>query len=144
MAQMKQEWIIFVEEYMKTNGDIGKAYATAYCKDFTNKKQFNACQKAGSRLLKKDEIQEMIKNRNEDLKSANIADMREIQELLTGIARSVKDGSGNIILNPKHLEASVKAIDTLAKVQGLYEKRTSEKIDINVSLDGTDVKEFKP
>jgi len=140
MAKMKQQWIVFAEEYLKSK-DIGKAYALAYNKDLNIDGVWDSCQKSGSRLLKRDEIQNYIKKRNEEIKTENIADMVELQEKLTEIVRmKVED-------NPKKIEAVIKAIDTLAKLQGLYDKKKdTDVVEINVTLEGLniDTDNFEP
>lgn len=124
-------------------GNLRQAYIEAgysHSKDSTV--DVNAC-----RLLKKDKIQDRLKELQEDYKNSAIADIQEMQEILTSIIRQeqeeeviVTEGTGQgtsmaVKLNKKpSVNDIVKAINTLGKMQGAFVDKIEADIDTEVNI----------
>lgn len=99
----------------------------------------------GQRLLKNVEVKSYLQELAEQMESDKIANVKEMQERLTSIIRmqtkeevvaveGCGDGFSEAILIEKNpnLKDVVKAIDTLARMQGVYDTKTTLNLCIPV------------
>ena len=108
----------FCLEYAK-GGNATQAYKIAY-----GVKNDSVAAASSARLLRNANVQGKLKELTAEVKSEKIADVREVQEILTAIARrQVKETflSNGIEFNrPVAVKEMLKAIELLAKIQGFY------------------------
>jgi phage terminase small subunit len=99
----------------------------------------------GQRLLKNVEVKSYLQELAEQMESDKIANAKEMQERLTSIIRMqtreevvAVEGCGDgyseakIVSKQANLKDIVKAIDTLAKMQGVYDTKTTLNVCIPV------------
>ena len=99
----------------------------------------------GQRLLKNVEVKSFLQELAEQMESDKIAQAKEMQERLTSIIRMqtkeeviAVEGCGDgisearIIAKNPNLKDVVKAIDTLARMQGVYDSKTTLNVCIPV------------
>lgn len=99
----------------------------------------------GQRLLKNVEVKSYLQELAEEMESDKIANAKEMQERLTSIIRMqieeeviVVEGCGDgysearVIGKNPNLKDVVKAIDTLARMQGVYDTKTTLNLCIPV------------
>lgn len=99
----------------------------------------------GQRLLKNVEVKSFLQELAEQMESDKIAQAKEMQERLTSIIRMqtkeeviAVEGCGDgisearIIAKNPNLKDVVKAIDTLARMQGVYDTKTTLNVCIPV------------
>lgn len=116
----------FCLEYAK-HGNATQAYQAAF--GTTNEKTAGV---QASRLLKKPSVQERLKEIQDEIASVKIADVREVQEKLTAIIRD-KVTEEVILQNGERVQRRVavrdilKAIEILARIQGLFFERQEVK-----------------
>lgn len=108
----------FCIEYQRT-GNATQAYKKVYGVDDS------AAQAAASRLLASADVQKYLRKLSEQTESESIADRQELQETATAILRGqiksvALDRNGDLIELPTALKDRLKAIELLAKLQGLF------------------------
>lgn len=129
----------FCLEYAKS-GNARTAYINAgykHSKDSTT--DVNAC-----RLLKKDKIKARLAELAEEAKNDSIADIREMQEILTQIIRQtakeevigfdVTNGSYKKVSKTPAIKNVIDAINTLGKMQGAFVEKIESEIDMNLNI----------
>jgi len=126
MLNAKQE--AFCLHYAKT-GNATESYKIAY-----NAKNDNSAGVGANRMLKNSKIQKRLQEIADEIKGPKIADVTEMQEILTRIMRQeqreeVVTKSGGIVLKRPSNDDAIKAITQLAKMQGV-----AENVNINVSI----------
>lgn len=136
MLTPKQEK--FCIEYAKC-GNARQAYIKAgYSFSKESTADVNAC-----RLLKTDKVQKRLAELQKRTECKEIADIKEMQEILTRIMRQetteqivMVDPVAGIVREEK--TASIKdiigAIEKLGKMQGAFVDRVEEKADVNLSI----------
>ena len=102
-----------------TSGNATQAYLKVY-----GGNELSAAAQS-SRLIRKDNIKARLKELADELASQKIADARELQERLTAIIRretteEVYLPSGERIERQATIREILKAIEILAKIQGLF------------------------
>ena len=127
----------FCLEYAKS-GNARQAYIKAgykHKKDSTT--DVNAC-----RLLKTDKVQARLAELAEEAKNAAIADITEMQELLTKIMRQEfeeevivfgEDGARKMKKTASAKEI-INAVTTLGKMQGAFVEKTEQKVDMDLNI----------
>ena len=99
----------------------------------------------GSENLRKPEVQERLRELKEEMESHKIADAKEMQETLTAIIRKelkeevlMTEGRGDGITETVKKKKSgsirdiTKAIDTLARIQGVYSAGNSVNVVVPI------------
>lgn len=109
----------FCVEYSKS-GNATRAYQSAY-----GLSDVRACESSASRLLGNPEIQKYLRELSEELSDSTVADRQELQQFATSVLRGeIKsaglDRDGNPIELPARLQDRLKALELLAKLQGLF------------------------
>lgn len=140
MLTPKQEK--FCIEYAKC-GNARQAYINAgykHKKDSTT--DVNAC-----RLLKNDKVKKRLAELYEDAKNESIADIQEMQEVLTKIIRQslteevvITEGSGDGCSEARKVDKTpaikdvINAITTLGKMQGAFVDKVEQQVDMELSI----------
>ena len=119
---VKQE--MFCLEYAKS-GNARQAYRNAGYKCNSDE----AIDANASRLLRNDKVQERLAELAEEIKADSIADIKEMQEILTSIIRQQKNeevivcepvGGARKMNKSASLKEVISAINTLGKMQGAF------------------------
>ena len=110
----------FIIEYIKNQNATQAAIKAGYNK--------NTAYSMGQRLLKHVEIKKAINETLQAMKTDDMIEAKEIQELLTKIARGqekdiVVTQKGQILETKAKLSDRINALDKLAKIHGLYDKK---------------------
>lgn len=142
MLSVKQE--AFCLHYAKT-GNATESYKNAGYKV----KNDPTAGVMACRLLKNDNIKARLAELADEMKTAKIADAREIQEILTSIVRGetpeevvVVEGCGDgtseakLMNKAAFLKDRIKAAETLAKMQGAFDNTV--KLEMTVPVFGGD------
>lgn len=109
----------FCIEFQRT-GNATRAYKKVYgVLDDTT------AQAAASRLLSDERVQKYLRELSAQTESESVADRQELQEVATAILRGqiksvTVDRNGDLIELPTALKERLKAIELLAKLQGLF------------------------
>lgn len=109
----------FCIEYQRT-GNATQSYRKSYgVADDTT------AQAAASRLLADERVQKYLRELSAQTESESIADRQELQETATAILRGqiksvTLDRNGDLIELPTALKDRLKALELLAKLQGLF------------------------
>lgn len=114
----------FCLEYAKS-GNAVESYKRAGYKSST----YSAAGTNSARLLKNDQVRARLAELREEMRSAAIADVAEIQEFLTSVVRGddldeklTTDELGNINRTEvRNQNNQIKAAELLAKMQGAYD-----------------------
>lgn len=138
MLNVKQE--AFCLHYAKT-GNATESYKKAGY----NPKNDNSAGANARRLLQNDKIRERLAQLAEEMASEKIADIREIHEILTAIARGettedvvVTEGCGDGVSEAKVVKVRtanavrVKAATELAKMKGGYDNKLQVEVTVPV------------
>lgn len=109
----------FCTEYA-SSGNGTQSYQRAY-----GVKDSAVAQAAASRLLADEQVQNYLRELSDELKDSSIADRQELQQTATAILRgelksATIDRNGEVIELPPALKDRLKAIELLAKLQGLF------------------------
>lgn len=128
---------MFCYEYVKTGNATQSAIKAGYSEKTANEQ--------GARLLANVSIQKFLQKLTEEMESQKIASAREMQELLTSIIRSEEteevvviegcgDGISQATVVDKRPSArdKIKAVETLARMQGVLDNKTVLNISIPV------------
>lgn len=140
MLTPKQEK--FCIEYSKC-GNARQAYiAAGYSHKKDSTVDVNAC-----RLLKNDKIQIRLAELAEEAKNAAIADIQEMQQVLTSIIRQsldeeviVVEGIGDGCSEARTMTKKpstkdvINAITTLGKMQGAFVEKVEQQVDIELNI----------
>lgn len=140
MLTPKQEK--FCIEYSKC-GNARQAYiAAGYSHKKDSTVDVNAC-----RLLKNAKIQERLAEIAEEAKNAAIADIQEMQEVLTSIIRQSIDEEVIVVesvgdftseartMNKKPaIKDVISAINTLGKMQGAFIEKLEQQVDMELNI----------
>lgn len=132
---MKEQYKIFCDTYLQTfNASISYAKAFPLAKEGT-------CMVNGCRLLKKEEVQEHLKKRLKEAENERVADIQELLEGLTRIIRQEEEeevvvnkliGNGmsevEIVKKKPSTKDILKAIELLGKRYALF----TDKVETNV------------
>ena len=142
---VKQE--AFVLEFAKT-GNAAEAYRNAGYK--TNGP--NSATSGASRLLMKANVQKRLKELSDEIKNESIADIQEMQSVLTSIIReeldeeklmTIGEGEGYSRIVSKRQKAALKdrlkAIELLGKMQGAF----IDKVEVNGNVPITFVEDLE-
>ena len=108
----------FCIEYQRT-GNATQSYKKIYGVDDS------VAQAAASRLLASADVQKYLRELSEQTKTESVADRQELQETATAILRGqiksvALDRNGDLIELPTALKDRLKALELLAKLQGLF------------------------
>ena len=130
----------FCMHYAKT-GNATESYKKAGYKAKTE----NAICANATRLLRNDKVQARLKELAEELASERIANVKEVQEVLTSILRMetkeevvVTESCGDFMTEAKIIEKKpnlkdvIKAGETLAKMQGGFDNKAQIEVIIPV------------
>lgn len=136
----------FCLEYAKS-GNQRQAYLKAGYKC----KSDGAVDANASRLLKNDKVQARLAEIYEEIKTASIADITEMQQTLTSIIRQqleeeviVVESTGDFMSEARKMEKKpairdvINAINTLGKMQGLFTDNVNVKGVVPVVIAGDD------
>lgn len=139
-AKLKPKQEKFCIEFAKC-GNIRQAYLKAgyTCSG-------SAADASGSKLLKNPNVQQRLQELAEEAANEQIADVREMQKVLTDIIRKNIDEEIVIVNNvdvvhdrkEPSLKDIVNAINTLAKMQGAFTEKVSIDGAIPVVISGED------
>lgn len=115
-------------------GNATQAYKSAF--GTTNEKTAGV---QASRMLKKPSVQERLKEIQDEIASAKIADVRECQELLTAIARrelyeTVILPNGEQVQKQTTIKDALKALELLCRIQGLFVTKQELNVQSNVPI----------
>lgn len=130
MLNVQQEK--FIAEFVSNGGNGTAAYLSVYNNSGEATARANA-----SRLLRKPEIQARLKELQDKATSPKILSSEELKARLSAIARrevteTVVTPSGKIIEKPASVRDSVAALQTLARISGLYINKTE--VDLQGAL----------
>lgn len=119
----------FCLEYTNTGNATQSAINAGYAE--------KTARSQGQRLLKQDSVQAYLLELSEEMKSSKIATASEMQEKLTSIIRGefqeeviVVEGCGNGVsqtvtkMKKPSVKDIIQAVNTLAKMQGIFTDRT--------------------
>lgn len=117
MLNPKQER--FCHEYA-SSGNATQSYMQVY-----QTKDSAVAQAAASRLLGDEQIQKYLRELSAEVRDSTVADRQELQQTATAILRgelksATIDRNGEVIELPPALKDRLKAIELLAKLQGLF------------------------
>ena len=117
MLNVQQE--NFVAEFVANGGNGTQAYQAVYNSDKATARA-NA-----SRLLRKPEVQTRLKEIQAEVTNPKILTAQELQERLSAVARrevseTVLTPHGKLIEKPVSIRDSLVAMQTLARISGLY------------------------
>lgn len=123
----------FCLEFAK-HGNATEAYLTAYGTDNERTAGVQA-----SRLLKKPSVQERLKEIQEEIANAKIADVREVQEGLTAIARrelyeTVILPNGEQVQKQTTIKDALKALELLCKIHCLFVTKQELNVQSNAPI----------
>lgn len=123
----------FCLEFAKS-GNATQAYKSAF--GTTNEKTAGV---QASRLLKKPSVQERLKEIQDEIASVKIADVRELQERLTAIARrelyeTVILPNGEQVQKQTTIKDALKALELLCRIQGLFVTKQELNVQSNVPI----------
>lgn len=131
---MKEQYKIFCDTYIKTF-NASESYLTAFPGVKTSTAMVNGC-----RLLKKEEIQEYLKQRYKEASNERIADAQEVLETLTRTMRQQEEeevvvtemiGNGlsesKIIKKKPNLAQVLRAAELLGKRYALF----TDKVEVD-------------
>lgn len=110
----------FCLEYSK-NGNATEAYAKAFGTD-----NLQAAAVQASKLLRKNNIVARLKEINDEMSSARIMDVKEIQERLTAVARGevteeiILPKTGERVQKQAAVRDQLRALEILARINGLF------------------------
>lgn len=137
---MKQEK--FCLEYAKS-GNQRQAYLAAGYKC----KNDASADASASQLLRNPKVKERLAELAEELKNASIADITEMQQILTSIIRKqmteeviVVESVGDYMTEARKMdkEPSIKdiinAITTLGKMQGAFVEKVQQEVDMDLNI----------
>ena len=117
------------EKFCQEMAKCGNQYQ-AFCKAFNaSKMSRNAIDREASILMKNPKIAQRLKELAEEIKSINIAEAKEVQEILTKIIRGemveevpmIIDKEAEIIKKHVTPKDRIKASEILAKMRGYFE-----------------------
>ena len=131
---MKEQYKIFCDTYIKTF-NASESYLTAFPNVKTSKAMVKGC-----KLLKKEEIQECLKERYKEASNERIADVQEVLETLTRVMRQEETeqtvvtkmvGNGmsevEIVDKKPSLREVLKAAELLGKRYAMF----TDKVDLD-------------
>ena len=125
MLNIQQEK--FCVEFVSNGGNGTLAYQAVYKSD-ANTARVNA-----SRLLKKPEVQERLKELQAEANSDKILSAQELKERLSAIGRrevteTIFLPSGESVQKPVSIRDAIRAMETLARISGLYAAKLDTEI----------------
>lgn len=125
MLNVQQEK--FCVEFVSNGGNGQQAYQAVYGAD-ANTARVNA-----SRLLKKSEVQERLKELQAEANSEKILSAQELKERLSAIGRrevteTIFLPNGEQVQKPVAIRDAIRAMETLARISGLY--ATKPEVDV--------------
>lgn len=136
----------FCLEYANTGNATQSAKSAGYSEK-TAKSQ-------GERLLRNPQVKQFLQELADEMQSSKIASAREMQEVLTSIIRGefeeevivvegCGDGISEAVIKKKKPSTrdAIKAIETLAKMQGLFDTSTNVNLVIPVFSGEEDLEE---
>ena len=131
MLNIQQEK--FCIEFVSNGGNGQQAYQAVYKSD-ANTARVNA-----SRLLKKPEVQERLKELQAEQNSEKILSAQELKERLSAIARretyeTIYLPNGKKIEKPVSTRDALRAMETLAKVSGWFVNKSEVDLKGNVPI----------
>lgn len=131
--KLKPRQEAFCIEFAKS-GNATQAYKSAF--GTTNEKTAGV---QASRLLKKPSVQERLKEIQDEIASVKIADVRELQERLTAIARrelyeTVILPNGEQVQKQTTIKDALKALELLCRIQGLFVTKQELNVQSNVPI----------
>ena len=117
----------FCVEFVANGGNGTLAYQAVYKSD-ANTARVNA-----SRLLKKPEVQERLRELQAEQNSEKILSAQELKERLSAIARretceTIYLPNGKKIEKPVSTRDAIRAMETLARISGLYAAKPDTEI----------------
>lgn len=134
------KWEAFCLHYAKT-GNASEAYKQAGYETKNPRSIYSNC----NRLLKNDDIKARLAELAEEMASEKIAGIREIQEYLTSVIRGettedvvVVEGCGDGVSEATIMQVRtaskdrIKAAETLGKMQGAFDTKSSINVIIPV------------
>ena len=126
MLNVQQER--FVAEFVANGGNGTQAYQSVYNSDK------DTARANSSRLLRKPEVQVRLKEIQAAISNPKILSSQELQERLSAIARrevneTIITPHGKIIEKPVSVRDSIVAMQTLARISGLYINK--QEIELN-------------
>ena len=125
MLNIQQEK--FCVEFVSNGGNGQQAYQAVYGAD-ANTARVNA-----SRLLKKPEVQERLKELQAEANSEKILSAQELKERLSAIGRrevteTIFLPNGEQVQKPVAIRDAIRAMETLARISGLYATKPDTEI----------------
>ncbi len=123
MLNVQQEK--FCVEFVSNGGNGQQAYQAVYGAD-ANTARVNA-----SRLLKKPEVQERLKELQAEANSDKILSAQELKERLSAIARrevteTIFLPNGEQVQKKTSVKDAIRALETLARISGLYATKPAD------------------
>ena len=138
---MKEQYKIFCDTYIKTF-NASESYLTAFPNVKTSTAMVNGC-----KLLKKEEIQDYLKERYKEASNERIADVQEVLETLTRTLRQQEEegvvvtemiGNGlseaKIIKKKPNLREVLKAAELLGKRYALFTDKVDMENNVSVTI----------
>ena len=124
----------FCIEYSKC-GNARQAYiAAGYSHKKDSTVDVNAC-----RLLKTDKVQRRLQELAEEAKNDAIADIQEMQEVLTNIIRQnmteqVLTSDGYMVSKKPAVKDVINAVNSLGRMQGAFVDRIEAEVDMDLNI----------
>lgn len=117
MTTLKNEWMIFGQEYVKNGNNGTKAYMIAYpnCTEETARRN-------ASTLLTKTDVQEYIKELQDKIEDKSIMSAKDRMIFLTNVVNGIMEGQEKVCGSDR-----LKALDILNKMSGEYVIKTEIK-----------------
>ena len=138
---MKEQYKIFCDTYIKTF-NASESYLTAFPNVKTSTAMVNGC-----KLLKKEEIQDYLKERYKEASNERIADVQEVLETLTRVMRQEETeqtvvtklvGNGmsevEIVDKKPSLREVLKAAELLGKRYALFTDKVDMENNVSVTI----------
>lgn len=122
----------FCLEYAKT-GNATQAYRLSGFQS----QSYQAAQANSARLLADERVQDRLRELSEQVSDSTVADRQELMRFATAtlrgeITNTILDRDGNTVELPAQLKDRLKALELLAKLQGLFVSK--QELEISQSI----------